>query len=92
MWDCRCRKLKCHPAIILTQMASPLQVRSRRLSGIQRVQSNRNRLDECGGARVTIGSMDKEISIASELLRPYNARLVRCYPINHVANDVPTLA
>jgi putative SOS response-associated peptidase YedK len=33
----------------------------------------------------------KDVSVASELLKPYNARLMRCYPIsariNHVAND-----
>jgi putative SOS response-associated peptidase YedK len=31
------------------------------------------------------------VSAASELLKPYDARLMRCYPvstrINHVAND-----
>jgi len=31
------------------------------------------------------------VATASELLRPYDARLMRCYPvstrINHVAND-----
>jgi putative SOS response-associated peptidase YedK len=33
----------------------------------------------------------KDVTAASELLKPYDARLVRCYPvstpINHVAND-----
>jgi len=33
----------------------------------------------------------KDVSVASELLKPYDARLMRCYPIsariNHVAND-----
>jgi putative SOS response-associated peptidase YedK len=33
----------------------------------------------------------RDVSMASELLKPYNARLMRCYPIstriNHVAND-----
>jgi putative SOS response-associated peptidase YedK len=33
----------------------------------------------------------KDVSASSELLKPYNARLMRCYPIstriNHVAND-----
>jgi putative SOS response-associated peptidase YedK len=33
----------------------------------------------------------KDVSAASDLLRPYDARLMRCYPlstrINHVAND-----
>jgi putative SOS response-associated peptidase YedK len=33
----------------------------------------------------------KDVSAASELLKPYDARLMRCYPIstriNHVAND-----
>ena len=33
----------------------------------------------------------RDVSAASELLRPYDARLMRCYPvgtrINHVAND-----
>jgi putative SOS response-associated peptidase YedK len=33
----------------------------------------------------------KDVSAASELLKPYDARLMRCYPVstrvNHVAND-----
>ncbi len=33
----------------------------------------------------------RDVSPASELLKPYDARLMRCYPIstriNHVAND-----
>jgi putative SOS response-associated peptidase YedK len=33
----------------------------------------------------------KDVAAASELLKPYDARLMRCYPIstriNHVAND-----
>ena len=33
----------------------------------------------------------RDVSMASELLKPYDARLMRCYPIstriNHVAND-----
>jgi putative SOS response-associated peptidase YedK len=33
----------------------------------------------------------RDVSVASELLKPYDARLMRCYPvstrINHVAND-----
>jgi hypothetical protein len=33
----------------------------------------------------------KDVSVASDLLKPYDARLMRCYPvgtrINHVAND-----
>jgi putative SOS response-associated peptidase YedK len=33
----------------------------------------------------------RDASAASELLKPYDARLMRCYPvsarINHVAND-----
>jgi len=33
----------------------------------------------------------KSLRVASELLKPYDARLMRCYPIstriNHVAND-----
>ena len=33
----------------------------------------------------------EDVSVASELLKPYDARLMRCYPIstriNHVAND-----
>jgi putative SOS response-associated peptidase YedK len=33
----------------------------------------------------------KDVSAASELLKPYDARLMRCYPvsirINHVADD-----
>jgi putative SOS response-associated peptidase YedK len=33
----------------------------------------------------------KDVSVASEVLKPYDARLMRCYPvstrINHVAND-----
>ena len=33
----------------------------------------------------------RDVSAASELLKPYDARLMRCYPvstrINHVAND-----
>jgi putative SOS response-associated peptidase YedK len=33
----------------------------------------------------------KDVTAASELLRPYDARLMRCYPvgtrINHVIND-----
>jgi hypothetical protein len=33
----------------------------------------------------------KDVSAASELLKPFDARLMRCYPvstrINHVAND-----
>ena len=33
----------------------------------------------------------KDVTAASELLKPYDARLMRCYPvstrINHVAND-----
>ena len=33
----------------------------------------------------------QDVAAASELLRPYDARLMRCYPvstrINHVAND-----
>jgi putative SOS response-associated peptidase YedK len=33
------------------------------------------------------------VAAASELLKPYDARLMRCYPvstrINHVANDDP---
>ena len=33
----------------------------------------------------------RDVTTASELLKPYDARLMRCYPIsariNHVAND-----
>jgi putative SOS response-associated peptidase YedK len=33
----------------------------------------------------------RDVSVASELLKPYDARLMRCYPvstrINHVAHD-----
>jgi putative SOS response-associated peptidase YedK len=33
----------------------------------------------------------RDVSAASELLKPYDARLMRCYPVsnrlNHVAND-----
>jgi putative SOS response-associated peptidase YedK len=33
----------------------------------------------------------KDVAAASDLLKPYDARLMRCYPIstriNHVAND-----
>jgi putative SOS response-associated peptidase YedK len=33
----------------------------------------------------------RDVTTASELLKPYNAQLMRCYPIstriNHVAND-----
>jgi putative SOS response-associated peptidase YedK len=33
----------------------------------------------------------RDVTVASELLKPYDARLMRCYPvstrINHVAND-----
>ena len=33
----------------------------------------------------------RDVSVASELLKPYDARRMRCYPIstriNHVAND-----
>jgi hypothetical protein len=33
----------------------------------------------------------RDVAVASELLKPYDARLMRCYPvstrINHVAND-----
>lgn len=35
----------------------------------------------------------KDVSAASELLKPYDARLMRCFPIstriNHVGNDDP---
>jgi putative SOS response-associated peptidase YedK len=35
----------------------------------------------------------RDVGAASELLKPYDARLMRCYPvstrINHVANDDP---
>jgi putative SOS response-associated peptidase YedK len=33
----------------------------------------------------------RDVQVVSELLKPYDARLMRCYPvstrINHVAND-----
>jgi putative SOS response-associated peptidase YedK len=36
----------------------------------------------------------RDLSAASEVLKPYDARLMRCYPvstrINHVANDDET--
>jgi putative SOS response-associated peptidase YedK len=35
----------------------------------------------------------RDVSAASELLKPYEARAMRCYPVsarvNHVANDDP---
>ena len=41
------------------------------------------------GAHSVVGMRD--VSTASDLLKPYDARLMRCYPvstrINHVAND-----
>jgi putative SOS response-associated peptidase YedK len=38
----------------------------------------------------------KDVAVVSDLLKPYDARLMRCYPvstrINHVANDAEECA